>query len=555
MTAIGRARTVLVLGQGDAARAAVSVVVARARRTAACGRLNLRGPAVFEEQAATHLRATVLAVVNQILDGLGLAKQSFDVSVVNLGAASAADLGLSISGFSADTAVALAMLSAALKMPLPQDVVTTGHIASPDGDIRPVRSIPAKLEAALQVPEIRAFVHPALDEDNSMQALSPAEKERIAEAVVNAKGRLRLAAVGHVTELLQATVMEEAVVLASLRRGFFEPAGRTAPRGCLIDDAVRFLSDGNDGRFWRVLEAHLLEGRCAEAQALLLTRCHCQVRRRRYPGGFGGRLLQLVRSLPPATRRLKTSFPLLAMGHCLEVCRFAGQADHEDVQRLLDAAQGRGMTRERPAAPAPASDSQASADANAAVDAVLSEISAQMLTETIGLPIDAARAAYVMDGVLVESLDAYHDTMAAFYLHLLRHTGAMPATSDNQAALAEALALVEGAFANKGGADAALAEARDGTRGGMRSVLDAMTERYEAEQQVKHVERVLKEALDPQDWSAREAFMAALLSRIGPQLPPEIRAEPPGRYARHYDSIVPAYVRSVDQVRQLFRTL
>jgi len=323
--AIGRASTVLVLGQGDGGEAAVSVVVARARRTAACGRLELRGPAVFEEQAATHLRETVLAVVNQILEGLGLAKRSFDVPVVNLGAASAADLGLSISGFSADTAVALAMLSAALRMPLPQDVVTTGHVASPDGDIRPVRSIPAKLEAALQVPEVRTFIHPALDEDNSMQALSPAETERIAEAVVNAKGRIRLANVGDISGLLQEGVSEEGVVLASLRSGFFEPAGRTAPQGSRVDDAVRFLSEGNDGRFWRVLEAHLLEGRGAEARALLLARSRYHVWRRQYPGGFGGRLLQLVRSLPPATRRLKTSFPLLAMGHCLAVCRFAGQ--------------------------------------------------------------------------------------------------------------------------------------------------------------------------------------------------------------------------------------
>lgn len=555
MTAIGRARTALVFGQGDGARAAISVVVAQARERAGGSNLSFCGTAAFEEPAARHLRETVLAVVNQILEGLGLAKPSFDVSVVNLGAASAADLGLSISGFSADTAVALAMLSAALRMPLPEDVVTTGHIASPDGDIRAVRSIPAKLGAALQVPEVRAFIHPALDEDNSMQALSPAERERIAEAVVNARGRLRLTVVGDVTELLQATVTEEAVVLASLCSGFFEPTGRAAPQGSRVDDAVRFLSEGNDGRFWRVLEAHLLEGRCAEAQALLLARCHYQVRRRQYPGGFGGKLLQLVRSLPPATRRLKTSFPLLAMGHCLEVCRFAGQADHEDVQRLLDAAQGRGMTREKPAAPAPTSGAQGAADANAAVDAVLGEISAQTLTETISLPIDAARAAYVMEGVLAESHDAFHDTITAFYLHLLQHTGAVITLTDRHAGCDEAFALLEQAFADKGGSEAAEADARDGTRGGMRFVLDAMTDRYKAEQQVKHVKRVLEEILDPQDWSAREAFIAALLSRIGPQLPPEIRAEPPGRYARHYDSIVRAYVRSVDQVRQLFRTL
>ena len=46
--------------------------------------------------------------------------------MVNLGAASTANVGLSISGFSTDVPILLALLSAALRIPLPQDVVTSG---------------------------------------------------------------------------------------------------------------------------------------------------------------------------------------------------------------------------------------------------------------------------------------------------------------------------------------------------------------------------------------------------------------------------------------------
>ena len=82
-----------------------------------------------------------------------------------------------------------------------------------------------------------------------------------------------------------------------------------------------------------------------------------------------------------------------------------------------------------------------------------------------------------------------------------------------------------------------------------------MTERYKAEQQASHTTGILREALDSLDWDASVAFMAAFLDRIGPHLPAELRSQPPQRFARHYEEIVKAYVRSLDSVRQVLRAL
>ena len=89
----------------------------------------------------------------------------------------------------------------------------------------------------------------------------------------------------------------------------------------------------------------------------------------------------------------------------------------------------------------------------------------------------------------------------------------------------------------------------------MRFVLDVITEQYKLEQQSKHVSRVLYEALDPLNWNERVAFMRALLDRLSPHLPPDLCGQPPERFARHYDIIVKTYVRSLDQVKQMLRTL
>ena len=86
-------------------------------------------------------------------------------------------------------------------------------------------------------------------------------------------------------------------------------------------------------------------------------------------------------------------------------------------------------------------------------------------------------------------------------------------------------------------------------------ILDLMTEQHKARQQSLHVKRVLKEALDPLDWNARVAFMTVLLERIGPFLPEELRGAPPRRFVRQLEPIVRTYVRSVDRVGQLLRTM
>jgi hypothetical protein len=147
------------------------------------------------------------------------------------------------------------------------------------------------------------------------------------------------------------------------------------------------------------------------------------------------------------------------------------------------------------------------------------------------------------------------EIITVFYLHLIRHVRSPVDPISNAAVTEDAQDLLRRTFAGKGGADAALAEAEHGTHGGLRVVLDALTEQFKAEQLSKFVERVLKEALDPHDWDAKVAFMSALLARLGPQLPPELRAQPPARFARRYEPIVRAYVESLDRVKEVLRAL
>jgi len=312
-TTIGRAKTVLVFGNDEDAVAVVSTVVARSIGDLADDRLVFTGPVQFDKAAAKHIAQVVLPAVDRILQFVDMPNQTFELSVVNIAAASVTDIGLTISGFSADVPVLLALMSTALQIPVPHDVLATGHVASTDGDIRLVQNIPAKLDSAIHDPSVGRFIYPSDDGDNSLNTLSQNERDRIAEAIINAKGHIRTIQVAEVSELVRTVFADEAIALAGLRQGFFginEIAGaNTSP----IGRAAQFLTQDNDHRFWSALEQHLLAGHSTETRELLFARAQYHVGREVYPRGFGHQLLNLVQSLPPATRRLKTVFPLLPM--------------------------------------------------------------------------------------------------------------------------------------------------------------------------------------------------------------------------------------------------
>ena len=436
---IGRAKTVLV--GDDGVHAVITNVVVRATEANRSPRVGFVGPGAFSDSASQHVTDVVVPIVDRILEGLRIPRKGFDISLVNLGATATADIGLRVSGFSADVPTFLALLSAGLSMPLPQDMVATGHVASTDGDIASVRAIPAKLAAAQADPTIRRFVHPATAGDASLPTLSPTVLRELEDAVVSARDRLRLSAVSNVAELVETVFDDEEIVEAGLRAWFFSVPDVSGGATDAVGRAVTHLASANDARFWTVLERRLLAGEGPAAKRLLHARASFQIGQKTYAADFGRRLLQLVQSLPPDVRRLKTIFPLLSTRDCIAMSQFATDADHEDVRLLYDAAFGKRATW----APKDADQARlthATADVASAktLDVVLAELDPAHLAEEVGLPIDLARATY-LDHATAASYDEFAETISGFYLHVLRRTGRVGVTLDPQALLAEARVL------------------------------------------------------------------------------------------------------------------
>lgn len=553
----GRARMVLVTGSGDSQKAVISAVVVRQIDRADKGHLRFRGTVKFSDSVRRHIGDTLLPIVDKIVEQLGLPEKCFEISGVNLGAASALDVGVSISGLSADLSTFIAMLSAALQMSTGGDFVATGHIASLQGDVTAVKGISAKLEAAINDRSIKRFIYPDLREDASLKVLSPNQRDRSITAIMAARDTIHTKAVRGIDELIREVFAEEDVLLASLREGFFGVSGPQGGRGDPISDAISYLTGDNEKRFWDVLQRQFSAGNCEKGKELLEAYAAFFIRQRRYPAAFGAKLFQLLCSLPPQVRRLKIKFPILDEGLCFELSRLAQPSDYRDVPLLFDAAPGKHIAQQAETRPSDEKSETGTSDADCMVfDTVTSMITEQALAQEVGIPVDSARGSYTVASSTVDTYEEFLDILQAFYIHLQRHISPGPTEApDTTEARQQAIALFERTFQGKGGDKAALAIARDGTRGGMRSILDALAEQLKAERQVAYIRRIFRDALDTSNWGESVRFMRGAMERLGAFLPAELRTEPAERFAENWEAIVQAYVQSLDRVGQLLRTM
>jgi hypothetical protein len=190
-----------------------------------------------------------------------------------------------------------------------------------------------------------------------------------------------------------------------------------------------------------------------------------------------------------------------------------------------------------------------------ALDDVLSQIDPVTLAADVGSPIDAARMSFLLDSVTVDSDRTFFDTVCAFQAHLLRHLGEIPPETKSEALADDVYEQIQKAFAREGGIEGAISEAKSAVRGGMRRVLDAMTDHLKRERMAMRVNRILKESLEDVDWEGRLAFAKAFLKRMEPHLPEDLREEKAEQCAHHYEELARTYVRSMEGVRELLRRL
>jgi hypothetical protein len=481
------------------------------------------------------------------VETLGLGRWNFEISALNLGAASARDVGIDVSGLSADLPIILSMISSALQMPVSSDFIATGHIASANGDISAVEGIPAKVEAAQKDMSVRYFIYPDLD-DESLKVLSPNQMDSSIKAITAARDHLRTMAVRDIGQLVRLVFTEESLVLAGLKEGFFDISMMPDKFNNPIQDVISFLTCRNEERFWDVMY-YLFNEEPEKGKQLLLAFAQFYIGEKRYPKCFGTKLLHLMRSLLSVVR-CRIDLPILDRDLCSKLISYAKARDYDDRRILLNTIDDKNIEETCAINVQPEfklSDSECTV-----FNTVVSLINEQALARKFSA-IDLARGCFFLESLKIKSYEELINILQAYYIHMQRYTGSSPEKPDVSEARSEAIKLLESTFRDKGGDKAAFVQARDCTRGGIRSILDMMTEQYKAQKQDAYINRVFKDAIADMDWQERVKCIKAVIKEVGRFLPEELKNQPPERFARDdetIETIIRTYVRCSDKFNQ-----
>jgi len=385
--------------------------------------------------------------------------------------------------------------------------------------------------------------------------MSPEEFVRLTATLTSAAGHLATIAVRDVAKLLEILVPEEAVLSAAQASGYLGCRFKKSGQSGTLAGAGRFLGAKTTQRYFDLLRSKLNIGEAPAATRLLEDWAKLWLQRKRYPRGFGKRLRRILQAVPPSIRLCKLRSPLMSVGSCIRLSQHASRSDHGDVLSLYHSVATPVGDPDRSLIESRQSHASSKVATSSTLEIVFAELDKRHLTTLICLPLDAARACFLLESVTAGSHVEVLDVVTSFYIHLLRYTNRTAADLGFEQAGPDAYALLDHSFARDGGATGAIAEARIGTRGGLRYVLDQMTEQFKRDRQEDHIRHVLSTAIDPLDWDAKVDFVRRFLERHPDAVPADFSDEPPERFAGQCGLIARAYVEAMGQVQQVLRAM
>jgi len=535
---IGKVKSVLI-SQRSTDLVAISEIIAKASYKTSVLRIRFTGSVIFSDKIQKHILNNILPLTDTIIQALGLPGPCYEISAVNPDVASQVDTAVNVSGFSADLSVFMAMLSAALHIPVTANTLFTGHISSADGDIGPVASIEAKMSTAAEDKTIAKFIYP---------------RSNLIEQCFD-RDTLCIIPVTNISELIEAVFEKEDVIISSLKKRFFLIDPNTDQLEDCIKSSSNYLTADNRDYFWQIVRRNLMTSKTSEARELLGYFAVFYIKQKCYPKYFGDKLFSIICGTPPAVRRQKKFFPLLDIGLCIKLAGFAEKSDYDDVLKLFDAVKAKTHIELASQDTSLQSfDNQSRQQSFNIFDKVIAKIDELAMAQNFGTRIDSARASFLLEFVTVEDYQQFLEAIISFYLHLRCYEDSESHESINQQRSEnEAIELLEDTFRNNGGMELAFQMALDGTGGGMRKILDEITDFYKQARQQKHITAVFKQSVDSLCWDERVEFMRCAMNRLRSFLPKELLNEPPERFARDYEAIARAYVKGMDTFNQLIR--
>ena len=191
-----------------------------------------------------------------------------------------------------------------------------------------------------------------------------------------------------------------------------------------------------------------------------------------------------------------------------------------------------------------------------AIDNLLTALDERHMAQAVGLHHDEARMRYALGRNTVSTFEEFTVRIGDYYNHHYTRCISGGGGLSRAEAAGRAKEILEREYRRrKGDIVSAFNDARDGTNGGMRAVLDNIAEAIKVEAVERYVREMFDHHVAPNAWEDKVEIIRQFINRCGGNLSSSIQAQQPERYAQNYQELIRSYVDALQGTSSIFRRL
>lgn len=187
---------------------------------------------------------------------------------------------------------------------------------------------------------------------------------------------------------------------------------------------------------------------------------------------------------------------------------------------------------------------------------ILNKLDERSIAKNIGIPHDEARMNYQLSSNTVSDIDEFRKIIGDYYNYHFTTCVSHGGTLSSVEAQGRAKEILENVDRNRvGNFVGVFNDAHEGTNGGLRTILDRISNQLKAESIERYIRGVFDDEVKSNSWDDKVEIIKQFMSHCGPDISQSLDVSKPERYASNYNDLIRAYVDSLRKTSSIFRRL
>ncbi len=185
---------------------------------------------------------------------------------------------------------------------------------------------------------------------------------------------------------------------------------------------------------------------------------------------------------------------------------------------------------------------------------ILNKLDERSIAKNIGIPHDEARMNYQLSSNTVSDIDEFREIIGDYYNYHFTTCVSHGGTLTSIEAQGRAKEILENIDRNRvGNFVGVYNDANEGTNGGLRTILDRISNQLKAESIERYIRGVFDDEVKSNSWDDKVEIIKQFMSHCGPDISQSLDVSKPERYASNYNDLIRAYVESLRKTSSIFR--